>query len=277
MLPILVSIGPVKIYAYGFCLFVSLFLGLFLWWRMGKDENLDEIKLFDAFFLSLVWFLIGARLANWWWGTGRNLVWWQNLALLSYPGLIDWFGVGLALMALVIYVRKQEWQVMKVLDMAVVTLSFIMMGVNFGGFLNGANPGKNLGILGVHYPGVVGKVFPVDLWGVVVFGLGWWLVAKVRREFRFYEWYKGKRGVAKDGLAVGVFGIVVGVYYLGRYWLDNFDWWWVGVGFILISLVEIYYLSGKKLEWDYKKAKLINWRKVEKRITKRLKRLKRKK
>ncbi len=277
MLPVLLTVGPVKVYAYGLFLFLSLFFGLFWWWRLGRDENLDEVKLFDAFFLSLVWFVIGGRLAYWWWGGGQGWQWWQIFDLWDYPGLIDWFGLSLAGLSLISYSRRQNWQIMKILDMAVVVLSFILMGVNIGGFLNGSNPGKEVAIFGVRYPGSQSLVFPVDLWGVVWFGLGLWLVAKVRREFRFYSWYKGKRGVAKDGLSFLVFVGWVGGYYLGDYFLDDHGNWWVGVGLILVSLGWIYHLGGKKLEFklELKDRSQTWWGKLRKVLGKRSFKIKR--
>ncbi len=271
MLPVLLTVGPVRIYAYGLFLFLGLFLGLFEWWRLGKDENLDEVKLFDAFFLGLIWFLIGARLANWWWGGGQSWNWWQALAILSYPGLVDWVGIGVALLSLVAFSRKQDWSVMKILDMAAVVLSLILVIANLGGFLDGANPGKSFGVFGVKYPGFDRPVFPVDLWGVGWFGLSWWLTDKVRREFRFYEWYKGKRGTAKDGLSFLVFGIMVGGYYLGDYFLGGHGYWWTSLGLVVVCLGGVYYLAGKKIELKIElKDKPTVWKKKLKKIIKKL-------
>ncbi len=274
MLPVLLTVGPVRIYAYGLFLFVGLFLGLFWWWRMGRDENLDEVDLFDAFFLALVWFVIGARLANWWWGTGREMSWWQNLALFSYPGLIDWFGIGLAILSVIAYARKHNWAIMKILDMVAVVLSFVLAITNIGGFLNGSNPGRVVSFLGVRYPGSANLVFPVDLWGVVWFGLSWWLTLKVRREFRFYEWYKGKRRTAKEGLSFMVFVVMVGFYYLGDYWFKNQSYYcWIGLGLVLGGLGGVYYLAGKKLELKVEwKTKPSEWKLKWQKWLKKLKR-----
>ena len=122
------------------------------------------------------------------------------------------------------------------------------MGVNLGGFLNGSNPGKEVVKWGVRYVGSAKRVIPVDLWGAVWFGITLWLVAKVRREFRFYEWYKGERGVARDGLSLMVFVIMTGIYYGGNYWLDDRGSWQVGLALVLVGLGGVYYLAGKKLK-----------------------------
>ena len=75
MLPILIELGPIKIYAFGVCLTLGIFLALYFWWKMGREEHFDEISLFDSYFLSLIVFLISGRL-------GYILLHWEELGTL---------------------------------------------------------------------------------------------------------------------------------------------------------------------------------------------------
>jgi len=62
MLPVLLQIGPVKIYAMGVMLAVGMVLSLYWWWKMGRDEHWEEIALFDTFFLAVLAFFVLGRI-----------------------------------------------------------------------------------------------------------------------------------------------------------------------------------------------------------------------
>jgi hypothetical protein len=87
MLPILVNLGPVKIYSMGVCLVIGLFLSLYFWWKMGRDEHFDEIALFDGYFLSLITFLIAGRLGYVLTHASDLGTFYRSIALLAYPGI----------------------------------------------------------------------------------------------------------------------------------------------------------------------------------------------
>src|SRR3972149_2076530 len=61
MLPILFTIGPFKVYAFGFFLSLSFILSTFIIWKYAK-EDLKESEYLDAFLYTSVIALITARI-----------------------------------------------------------------------------------------------------------------------------------------------------------------------------------------------------------------------
>lgn len=213
MWPVLIAVGPIKIYSMGVLLALGLFFGLYHWWRLGRDEHFEEDNLFDAYFLGIVAFFVIGRVGY----VAMHLedlgTLYRVLAFLKYPGLAYGAGVGGAVASVMIYARSKSWEMWKVLDMVAVTVMYVLIFGSLGALLNGSNPGKEMAI-GLIFPGLSGRRFPVDFWGVVIFAVAAYVVAKCRKNFRFYSWYKGENGVAKEGLAALTAGIFVGVYYL---------------------------------------------------------------
>lgn len=224
MLPILLSVGPVKIYSYGVCLVLGLFLSLYFWWKMGRDEHWDEIALFDGFFLSLIAFGVGGRLGYVILHPGSVGTLQRSLAILAYPGVNVVGGVVASLILMIMFARAHDWQEWKVADAFVVTLASVMILAGLGGVLNGS--------IGVWQ----GDLWVV-LWAVVSFAI----VSRVRKNFRFYAWYKGESSMAQEGLASLVFGMLVGVYYLVAPWIVQGSWmiWKIPGEFVIGGLMVV--------------------------------------
>lgn len=228
MLPILISLGPVKIYSFGVCIALGLFFGLYWWWKMGRDEHFDEITLFDGFFMSLMIFLVLGRagyvLANY----SEMGTLYRSIAILSYPGVSG--GVGLISVSLftVLFARYHDWNVWKILDSFSVALSLVLIFAGLGTVLNGSNP-----------------AWQVNLWGLAWAMVSFVLVSRVRKNFRFYSWYKARSSMAQDGLAALVFGLTTGVYYLGL-GLMNRLYLIMGLLIIVVSSLAIYQQAGRR-------------------------------
>ncbi|MFH2019746.1 MAG: prolipoprotein diacylglyceryl transferase family protein [bacterium] len=263
MLPILFSLGPVKIYSMGVLMFLGLLLGLYYWWKLGRDEHWDEIALFDAYFLGFFIFLLVGRL-------GYVIMHWSDLgtvyrffAFLAYPGIMYSWGILGSIIGTIAFVRDKNWDLWKVFDVLVIVLSILILFGSIGAFLNGSNPGKEVS-WGVSFPGSESRYIPVDLWGVIWGVASFITVARVRKNFRFYSWYKGVASLAKDGLATLIFGGLTGVYYLIRAFLDDSlsklgrfpIMGLIGVGLVIIAAYLIYVRSGTTIEWDLLQSKL---------------------
>lgn len=198
MLPILIHLGPIKIYSFGVCLSLGIFLALYFWWKMGREEHFDEISLFDSYFLSLIVFVISGRL-------GYILLHWEelgtlyrSLAILAFPGINVVSGVLASLGFIILFARERGWEIEKTLDIWVVTISTILVFGGLGGLLNGSGVNRL-----------------VDYWSLGWVILTFVVVSRVRKNFRFYSWYKGEASSAKEGLAGLVFVMLSGIYYLG--------------------------------------------------------------
>lgn len=198
MMPILLNLGFVKIYTYGVFLTIGLFIALYYWWKMGRDEHFDEISLFDAFFLGLISFFVGARLGYIALNLDKVGSLYRSLAILAFPGLNIVAGIIVATVFLYLYARAQNWEAWKVMDSYVVTLSLAIIFGMIGHTLN-----TNASWLMIAFN---------ILWSIAMFVL----VFRVRKNFRFYSWYKGESSTAQEGLATLVYVIGVGMYYLLR-------------------------------------------------------------
>lgn len=200
MLPVLVSIGPVKVYAMGVMLFVGLFFGLYYWWKLGRDEHWDEIALFDGYFFGLIFFLISGRLGYVFEHFKDLGTIYRLFAFLAYPGISYLVGIFGAVVAILFFARFKEWDSWKVLDVLAVSIPITLVFGFIGSFLNGSDPGIS-SRLGFVYPGYEGTRFPIDLVGIVWAIVSFVISVRVRKNFRFYTWYKGNASSAKDGLA----------------------------------------------------------------------------
>lgn len=218
MLPILLSVGPVKIYSYGVLLTLGLFLGLYFWWKMGRDEHFDEIALFDGFFLSLLIYFVFGRAGYVVTHLSEVGTLYRSLAILAYPGISSVIGISAVILFMVLFARSHDWDGWKVLDSAVVTLASILIFGGIGGLLNGTNPG-NPARFGLVYPGDTITRIPVDLWIIAWSLITFAVVSRVRKNFRFYTWYKGDSSTAQEGLASLIFAALVGLYYLLVGWI----------------------------------------------------------
>lgn len=223
MLPILVSLGPIKIYSYGLFLAIGLFLALYFWWKMGRDEHFDEIALFDSYFLSLIIFLVAGRAAYVVAHGSDFSSAYQILALLAFPGVNALIGIVAAVIFVILFARAHGWDTWKVADSVVVAMSLALMFCNIGGVLNGSNPGMEVS-WGLKYAGQDTARVPLDIlmlvWSMITFGV----VSRVRKNFRFYAWYKGEASTAQEGLAALIFVVLVGGYYLVAPWIDQGVW-----------------------------------------------------
>lgn len=218
MLPILLSLGPVKIYSYGVFLALGLFIGLYFWWKMGRDEHFDEIALFDGFFLSILIYFVAGRAGYVATHMSEVGTLYRALAILAFPGVSSVIGIVAMVGFMIFFARSNGWDTWKVLDSVVVSLAGVLVFGGIGGLLNGTNPGKpsNFGLI---YPGDTIARIPVDLWIIVWSLVTFAIVSRVRKNFRFYSWYKGESSMAQEGLASLVFVGLVGAYYLVIGWI----------------------------------------------------------
>lgn len=208
---------------------------------MGRDEHFDEIELFDGFFLAVIVFLMAARVGY----TAIHIEqlgsWVRGFALFAYPGLS--VNIGLCALAIFVYffARAKNWEVWKVTDAFVVALSIALLIGSIGGFLNGSNPGK-IASWGLMYPGESQARIPADIWTLLWSIVAFVVTSRVRKNFRFYAWYKGESSMAQEGLATLMFGILGGFYFVVNSLLIDTNWLAFGkipfesiVGIVLVA------------------------------------------
>lgn len=231
------------IYVYGVIMFVGVLLSLYYWWVMGREEHWDETALFDSFFLSLFAYLIVGRLGYVALHASALNTPYRVLALLSYPGINVVAGALAVCLSIVLLARERGWQVWKALDALAVSSSLV--GV-FGMVAYALNSRPGWG---------------ETIWSVFIAVVTFVCSARVRKNFRFYAWYKHDASVARDGLSMLTMVGMVGVYCLGIPWLrpPALTLWiiplefLVGVGLVLLSGYLTLTFSGRQLD-------LLQWR-----------------
>lgn len=227
---------------------LGLFFGLYYFWKLGRDEHWQEIPLFDAFFLSLASYFVIGRVGYVMIYSAEFESIFKIFAILSHPGIIPAVGIVGSLITITLFAKSRDWDLWKALDCFAVSLTLIFVFSSIGAFLNGSNPGRPVS-WGVMYPGLEGKVIPVDLWSFVYSLLSFMTVMRVKKNFRFYSWYKGELSVAQDGLAFLVFTASVGIYYMVRGFIESslsVPMIVAGPLIILSSIYLIYRRSGRR-------------------------------
>lgn len=123
MHPILLEIGFVKVFTYGFLVASGFFVAIQLAVRQGKKEGLDPVKILDLSFYVLISAIVGARLlyviVEYRYFIVRPLevfAFWKG-GLVFYGGLVGSWAAGLYFM------RKNDMPVWKVADICAPSLA----------------------------------------------------------------------------------------------------------------------------------------------------------
>lgn len=198
--------------------------GFFLWKR-AVDEHFSESDIFDVYITASMWALVAGRLgaiALRFDRFGWNPLRW--LALFTLPGLDGRAALIVGVAMIVLAAAKRHWDPWLTLD--------------------------------VYLPSVL-------LWQAALIALYWWQASIVwffwflfllwiEREYRFWEWYRGKRGFAHPGLVASVWGIGIGIGFLFVARLSRDMVFSLASGIILLfgGMVLVYVRSGRVLKSD---------------------------
>jgi len=218
------------LYSYGVILALGLLLGLYYFWKKGREEHWNETSLFDAFFLSLLLYWVVGRIVFVILHRESFDSVWTAFALVTHPGIHATSGVLAGIAGLLLTARNRAWEYWRALDLAAPTLALIMIGGALSEVIFGERP----------------------LWwrvtALVLAVISFLFVAKVRSEFRFYRWYKGEQSVARDGLASLFYLVMMGLYGVVSGVLFTIDYTRIIVGSlgVVLGLCGIILRRGKK-------------------------------
>ncbi len=207
MLPILISIGPFKLYTLGLVVPLALFFGFFAIWKRGKELHFEEKDLFDALFAVVLWMFVGARIGyvlmhiN---DFGLHIGHWLNV--FSKPGWYFPGGLVAAGLAFIGETGKRKWDLFQLLDVAVVGLVLIQAIVAVGMFLSGLGYGIPTQLfIGMQFPGVFDRRYPVQLLEIVSYASCFVYLWQAESVYRTYSWYKKNRSQAATGFLVSIY------------------------------------------------------------------------
>ena len=216
-----------QLYSYGALFALGLLAGLYYFWKMGRDEHLEEISLFDAYFIALLSYFVVGRGVYSSFLSQLSLV--QSVAILAHPGMSVLTGIIGALLMMGVVSSVKGWMLPKIMDLSAVSLTLVMIFGSIGTLISGVTP---IAILSLFF-------------AILAFISSY----RVRKNFRFYSWYKGERSVAPEGLAAWTGVLLAGFYYVIRGFLEPQMILYMlcgGVALILLSIVKIFMQTGRK-------------------------------
>ncbi|MCL4338180.1 prolipoprotein diacylglyceryl transferase [Patescibacteria group bacterium] len=165
MLPVLFTIGPFNVYAFGFFLAFSFLLSTFIIWREAKEEFKEEEYL-DAFLLTGIAGLVSARILYIFMHPGDfglNIL--RYIVVRETPGLSLVGGLVGGFLFLFWYCRQKKYNFGHISDLFSLAASFSLVFTKIGEQLGGAGFGKATNfILGVRIIGQSGRHHPVELY-----------------------------------------------------------------------------------------------------------------
>lgn len=173
MFPILLTLGPVKIYSFGVFLLLALIVASFVIWREGRNQNFDDEKLIDLLIFEAIFGLIGARIyyfvthfADFGFPPFNLFLFVEKFVLFfHFPGLSFMGALLGGVVGAIIFSRKKNWPFWQVGN-------FLALGVvlgeaigSLGAFLSGSAYGTATSLpWGVPMIGLLGRRHPVQIY-----------------------------------------------------------------------------------------------------------------
>lgn len=217
MLPVLIGIGPFKLYTYAVALLAGLIAFFFVIWKRGRELHFDEDTLLEAVLIIGFWTVIGARLAYVFlvqWGQfGFNLAKWA--ALVKAPGL--WYPAMLLVGAGVVWwqAKLRRWDFWSLTDVLLTAFCCLQIFLAWGRFFNGSGYGIAANnFLGLRFGGLLDKHLPVQLIEAVGYWLLYYWLTYLENHYRTFGWYKGSRSEAQSGFVTAVYLMAAGMFEL---------------------------------------------------------------
>jgi phosphatidylglycerol:prolipoprotein diacylglycerol transferase len=116
MHPILVNIGPVNIYTYGFMIAIGFLVGISIASRQAGKEGIDPVIINDLGFYILISAIIGSRLLF-------GVIYWREFAgdplrivKIWEGGLVFYGGLIAAILTMLYFIRKKGLKLFQTLD-----------------------------------------------------------------------------------------------------------------------------------------------------------------
>lgn len=238
MLPILFTVGPFNVYAFGFFLSIAFFLSTFVIWKYGKEELMEEEYLNAFLYTSLV-SLVSARLIYillHFEDFGLNIL--RYVVVRETPGLSLLGGFLGGFLYLWWYVKKKKYEFLHLLDLfslsGIITLIFAKIGEQLGG----AGFGRETEfLLGIRIVGLTGRHHPVEFYEAIFFLLFSFLLFFLYKKMQRFKW---PTGLVFLVFAQGVFMSIFLLEFLKDYTVYLYGLSFRQIAALLIILVILY-------------------------------------
>jgi len=193
MLPILFSLGPLKIYTFGIFLVLAFFWSSFLLWKNIRLTSYKEEEVFDGFFLSLAGGLFFGRLVyvllNFK-DFGFNLL--KFILINGYPG-ISLYGLTFGLLVtLWLFFNSKKINFLEAIDYFISPFFVALVLCEFGAFFSGVEVGsKTKFLLRIRYLGYDGFRHLTGLYEALIYLLAVYFSYRILFEIRKERFKQG--------------------------------------------------------------------------------------
>lgn len=255
MYPVLLKLGPITIYSYGFFLALAYLLATYVFWREGKKQGYQEEKLIDFSVATLVAAIVGGRIL--YTILNFNIFSTNPIRILFFwEGGFAYFGSLIAVLIIgSLLVRKWRWSFFQVADFGSLAVLLAFVVGKIGSFLYGNDYGSLTKLpWGVNFLFLEGSRHPTQIYEALFS-----LILLVLL-YRFYKTNISRLGQLRSG---AVFFYFLLFSSLGRFVFENFrgDSSYLGpfrfaslfsFAVALLALVVIYFYQFRNLTTDIK-------------------------
>lgn len=133
---ILLDLGPVQIYWYGFLIFLGMILGFLIFYKLAQKKGLNKNTIFDLVFWLVIWGVVGGRFYHilseinyYWQNPGKIFFIWQG-GLGIYGTIVAGF------LVIWYFAKKKKLNFLLTLDLLVPSLALGQALGRWGNYFN---------------------------------------------------------------------------------------------------------------------------------------------
>lgn len=134
--PVLLDVGFIKIYWYGFLITLGIVLGFFIFYKLAQRTNINKNKIFDLTFWLIIWGVIGGRLYH---VLSEISYYWHKPIEIFYVwnGGLGIYGVMVAgILAAYFFAKKYKINFLQILDLLMPSLALAQAIGRWGNYFN---------------------------------------------------------------------------------------------------------------------------------------------
>ena len=136
------SLGPIKIYYYSICILIGISIGIFLLFKEAKKQKIDQDKLGDLLFYTILFGILGARIYYVIFNLSYYIKNPLEIIAIWHGGLAIHGGIIAGLITIIYLTKKYKLNTLKIIDMSVPSLIIAQSIGRWGNFFNGEAYGK---------------------------------------------------------------------------------------------------------------------------------------
>lgn len=236
MFPVLFSLGPIVLYTFNLLLVCAFLGGGFVYWKRAHEEHYEDDEVFDVGVLAALCGLLISRIGFILFhfpDFQLNVLAW--ISILERPGLQEVFGIVGTLWCIGWLAKRKKWDHYELMEFGAMGATVFLVFMWIARFFAGSQIGTPTQMpWGISFPNTFDARHPLQLYMVAGFTFVYFLLRKIEKKYRFYQWYRGSKQTAQSGFVVGLFLICYGLL---NSIFTPFRLTDVKVGFVSIDLI----------------------------------------